>query len=74
MFIHGKEDEAEELVQEIESRVEDSTDEQLEEVDEDITVHRVPLAGIVDFIAAKRAEGVAADVRLLLLLGPSILT
>ena len=41
---------------------------------EDITVHRVPLAGIVDFIAAKRAEGVAADVRLLLLLGPSILT
>jgi ADP-ribose pyrophosphatase len=40
---------------------------------EDITVHRVPLAGIVDFIAAKRAEGVAADVKLLLLLGPSIL-
>ena len=40
---------------------------------EDITVHRVPLAGIVDFIAAKRAEGVAIDVRMLLLLGPSIL-
>jgi MFS family permease len=40
MFIHGKEDEAEELVQEIESRVEDSTDEQLEEVDEDITVRQ----------------------------------
>ncbi|MEP7007518.1 MAG: NUDIX hydrolase [Sphingomonas bacterium] len=40
---------------------------------EDITVHRVPLAGIVDFIAAKRAEGLAIDVRLLLLLGPSIL-
>ena len=37
MFIHGKEGQAEELVQEIESRVEDSTDEQLEEVDEDIT-------------------------------------
>jgi ADP-ribose pyrophosphatase len=41
--------------------------------EEDITVHRVPLAGIVDFIAAKRAEGVAIDVRMLLLLGPSIL-
>lgn len=40
---------------------------------EDITVHRVPLAEIVDFVAAKRAEGVAADVKLLLLLGPSIL-
>jgi MFS family permease len=40
MFIHGKEDQAEELVQEIESRVEDSTDEQLEEVDEDITVRQ----------------------------------
>ena len=40
---------------------------------EDITVHRTPLAGIVDFIAAKRAEGLAIDVRLLLLLGPSIL-
>ena len=40
MFIHGKEDEAENLVQEIESRVEDSTDEQLEEVDEDITVRQ----------------------------------
>lgn len=40
---------------------------------EDITVHRVPLAGLVDFIAAKRSEGVAIDVRMLLLLGPSIL-
>ena len=40
---------------------------------EDITVHRVPLAGIADFIAAKRAEGVAIDVKLLTLLGPSIL-
>ena len=40
MFIHGKEDQAEELVQEIESRVEDSTDEQLEEVDEDITIRQ----------------------------------
>lgn len=41
--------------------------------DEDITVHRVPLSGIVDFVAAKRAEGVAIDVRTLLLLSPSIL-
>jgi len=41
--------------------------------DEDITVHRVPLSGIVDFVAAKRAEGVAIDVRMLLLLSPSIL-
>ena len=41
--------------------------------DEDITVHRVPLGGIVDFVAAKRAEGVAIDVRLFLLLSPSIL-
>jgi ADP-ribose pyrophosphatase len=41
--------------------------------DEDITVHRVPLDGIVDFVAAKRAEGVAIDVRMFLLLSPSIL-
>jgi ADP-ribose pyrophosphatase len=41
--------------------------------EEDITVHRVPLAGIVDFVAAKRAEGVAIDVRIMMLLGPSIL-
>ncbi len=43
------------------------------EGDEDITVHRVPLAGIVDYVAAKRAEGVAIDVKILTLLGPSIL-
>ena len=41
--------------------------------EEDITVHRVPLADIVDFVAAKRAEGVAIDVRIMMLLGPSIL-
>ncbi|GAA0297199.1 NUDIX hydrolase [Sphingomonas oligophenolica] len=41
--------------------------------DEDITVHRVPLAGIGDFVAAKRAEGVGIDVRIMMLLGPSIL-
>lgn len=43
------------------------------EGDENITVHRVPLDGIVDFIAKKRADGVAMDVKLLLLLGSSIL-
>ena len=41
--------------------------------EEDITVHRVPLADIVDFVAAKRAEGIAIDVRIMMLLGPSIL-
>lgn len=41
--------------------------------DEDITVHRVPLATIETFVAAKRAEGVAIDVKLLILLGPGLL-
>jgi ADP-ribose pyrophosphatase len=40
---------------------------------ENITVHRVPLAGLPAFVAAKRAEGLAVDVKLLLLLGASIL-
>lgn len=40
---------------------------------EDITVHRVPLAELADFIAARRALGDAIDVRLLMLLGPGIL-
>ena len=40
---------------------------------EDITVHRVPLADIADFVAAKRVAGIAIDVKLLLLLSPSIL-
>ncbi len=40
MFIHGKEDEAEELVQDIEGQVQDSTDERLDDVDEDITVRQ----------------------------------
>lgn len=40
---------------------------------EDIVVHRVPLADIAGFIAAKRAEGLAIDVKLLLVLGPSLL-
>lgn len=41
--------------------------------DEDITVYHVRLTDIPDFIAAKRAEGVAIDVKMLLLLGQSIL-
>ncbi|MBY0519733.1 MAG: NUDIX hydrolase [Sphingomonas sp.] len=40
---------------------------------EAITVHRVPLDGIKDFVAAKRAESVAIDVKLLMLLGPGLL-
>ena len=43
------------------------------EEEENIIVHRVPLAEIADFIAAKRAAGVAIDVKLLLLLAQSIL-
>ncbi|TXC74462.1 NUDIX hydrolase [Sphingorhabdus soli] len=39
---------------------------------EDITVHRVPLADIAGFVADKRSEGVAIDVRLLMLLGPGL--
>lgn len=40
---------------------------------EDIIVHRVPRADIMAFIAAKRAEGVAMDVKLLLLQGSDFL-
>ena len=40
---------------------------------EDITVHRVPLADLEDFLADQRAAGKAIDVRLLTLLGPRIL-
>ncbi len=40
---------------------------------EDIVVHRVPLDGIEDFIAASRARGLAIDVRLLMLLGNRIM-
>lgn len=35
---------------------------------EDIIVHRVPLSGIADFVAAKRAEGCGIDVRVAMLL------
>ena len=41
---------------------------------EDITVHRVPLAGIADFIAERRALDDAIDVKLLMLRGPGILS
>ena len=40
---------------------------------ENITVHRVALADLPVFVAAKRAEGLAVDVKLLLLLGAAIL-
>jgi ADP-ribose pyrophosphatase len=43
------------------------------EGDEDITVHRVPLADIPAYVAAKRAEGMAIDVKILTLLGPTLL-
>jgi len=40
---------------------------------ENITVHRVPLADVAAFVAAKRAEGMFMDVKLLLLLGAGII-
>jgi len=40
---------------------------------EGIIVHRVPLAGFADWLTAKRAEGYAVDVKLLLLLGGGML-
>jgi ADP-ribose pyrophosphatase len=40
---------------------------------EDIVVHRVPLAELADFVERKRAQGVAMDVKLLLLLADAIL-
>lgn len=40
---------------------------------EDITVHRVPLDGLEAFLAERRARGDAIDVRMLLLLGASML-
>jgi ADP-ribose pyrophosphatase len=42
--------------------------------DEAITVHRVPIATIDAFIAAKRAEGFGIDTRLLLFLGPRLIS
>ena len=40
---------------------------------EDIKVHRVALDAVADFIASKRAEGCAIDVKLLLLLATNML-
>lgn len=40
---------------------------------EDITVHRVPLAEVAAFVAAKRAEGVGIDAKLLVALGAGYL-
>ncbi len=40
---------------------------------EDIAVHRVPLDGIEQFIAAKRAEGCGIDVRVAMLLAGGLL-
>ncbi len=40
---------------------------------EEIIVHRVALAEISAFVEAKRAEGFAMDVKMLLLLGPALL-
>jgi ADP-ribose pyrophosphatase len=40
---------------------------------EEIEVHRVKLDDIDDFVAARRAAGVAVDAKLLVLLGPTLL-
>ncbi len=40
---------------------------------EDITVHRIAVADVPAFISARRAEGVAIDVKLLILLGAGML-
>jgi ADP-ribose pyrophosphatase len=40
---------------------------------ENITVHRVPLPQVAAFIAAKRAQGVSMDVKLLTLLGAGLM-
>ncbi|MCF8706436.1 NUDIX hydrolase [Rhizorhapis sp. SPR117] len=40
---------------------------------ENIIVHRVPMDGIADYIAARRTEGMAIDVKLLLLLADTFL-
>lgn len=41
--------------------------------DEDIVVHRVPLAQVPQFVAVRRAEGTAVDVKILLLLAGAML-
>jgi len=42
--------------------------------DEDIIVHRVALAGIADYVAGCRAQGMAIDVKLLLALGAGMIS
>lgn len=42
--------------------------------DEDIVVHRVALEQVPEFIAARRAEGAAVDVKILMLLADSLLS
>ncbi|WP_353228115.1 NUDIX hydrolase [Novosphingobium sp.] len=42
--------------------------------DEAITVHRVAIDAIDDFIAAKRGQGLGIDTRMLLFLGPRLIT
>ncbi|HEX8486420.1 NUDIX hydrolase [Sphingomonas sp.] len=44
------------------------------EEDEDITVYRIPLADVPAFVAGRREAGIAVDAKVLLLLGPSLLT
>ncbi|NMN06858.1 MULTISPECIES: NUDIX hydrolase [unclassified Novosphingobium] len=41
---------------------------------EGITVHHAPLDDIAGYVAARRAEGMAIDVKILTLLGPGLLT
>ena len=43
------------------------------DADEGIVVHRAPLADIATYVAARRADGMAIDVKLLLLLGGGML-
>ncbi|MBC2776587.1 NUDIX hydrolase [Parasphingopyxis marina] len=40
---------------------------------ENITVHRVALSGIADFVEARRGEGCVIDVRILVLLGAGLM-
>lgn len=44
------------------------------EANEGITVHRVPMQDVPEFVATKRAEGMFIDVKLLLVLASSILS
>jgi Sugar (and other) transporter len=61
MFIHGKEDQAEEVVQDIEGRVEDSTDEQLEEVTRVRSEKRLPLGPCPALMRSHCSAGTSAS-------------